>query len=336
MTSPGEGGRRAARGRLVAIAIVALVAVGASAAGDAAAAKVLPLPRVSASTKQIRHRGHLVVVVRSVLVRRIHGELTVSCNKCLRLVGRIRTTRPSRTSKRFSGVNWILSAGHVVKVSVTQSRRIGRFLLLSAKRRKGRLRLVYKESGCLSSRDARRRCPSGTPAVTPSSPVPVIPPQTPTGPVTPPPPPRPPPPLPPPPPPPPPPVAPPATTDTFPCEAPVTVSWTTEKVQRCALVFPVAPNGWIPVYTRPVAKAATADYPTPTAGWLHGTVNQYFVCQREFVGVEYYYSASIRNRWWAYTLSDDNKWGWTPQIFFKGGNNDERDAGLVACGANHT
>ena len=125
-----------------------------------------------------------MVVVRSVLVRRIHGALRVSCNKCLRLVGRIRTTRPSRTSKRFSGVNWILSAGRVVKVSVKQPRRIGRFLLLSAKRRKGRLRLVYKESGCLNSRGAQRRCPSGTKAVPPASPVPVIPPQTPTRPIS--------------------------------------------------------------------------------------------------------------------------------------------------------
>jgi Cutinase len=39
-----------------------------------------------------------------------------------------------------------------------------------------------------------------------------------------------------------------------------------------------------------------------------------------------------RNDWWARTKSDDHKWGWTPEVFFKGGANNERDAGLRKCG----
>ena len=113
------------------------------------------------------------------------------------------------------------------------------------------------------------------------------------------------------------------------------MSWSSEPVQRCPLVAPLPPNNWVPVYSRPVARAAGAANPPP-AGWLHGTVDQHFVCQREFPGVEYYHPQGYRNRWWAYTLSDERAWGWTPQVFFQGGKDDERDNGLVLCGSNHT
>jgi hypothetical protein len=323
-------------------AAVALALIATLGVRDASAANVVPLPRVSAKTKETRFRGHVVMVVRSILVQRIHGSLTVNCNRkgvpCRRLVGRTRTSRPSANSKRFAGVNWILSSGRAVNVIVEHRGSLGRFLVLVAKRRRGRLTLVYRQSGCKRYHGKHVRCPPGTPPLTgtvvPTAPAPAQPgPVAPPPPVTPPPP---PPPVAPPPPPPPPPAAPPATSDAYPCGAPVAVSWTTERAQHCALVSPLAPNGWVPVYTRPTARASGAANPTPTAGWLKGTVNQYFICQREFAGVEYYWPAGVRNRWWAYTLSDDNKWGWTPEVFFQGGNNDERDKGLALCGANHS
>ena len=330
----GAGGtcRRSLRRTGLAFALIA--ALGAESASAAAPANVVPLPRVSAKTKEIRYRGRAAIVVRSLLVQRIHGRSRVSCNRCRRLVGRdARVSHPSRTSKRYSNVNWIISSGRAVQVTVKNRGQYGRFLLLTARRRGGRLKLVYKQSGCLSAGGSRVRCPPGTPPLTGSA--------VPSTPAAPAPTPRPPPP---PVPPPPPPVPPPAplppsaapTSDAYPCGPQITVAWTTERVQRCELVSPLPPNGWIPVYTRPTARASGAANPTPTAGWLHGTANQYFICQREFVGVEYYYPAGVRNRWWAYTLSDDNKVGWTPQVFFRGGNNDERDSGLVLCGANHT
>ena len=105
-------------------------------------------------------------------------------------------------------------------------------------------------------------------------------------------------------------------------------------MQRCPLVAPLPPNGWVPLHARPVARAAGAPAPAAT-GWLKGTANQYFVCQREF-SATYVHSQGWRNRWWAYTLSDDQKWGWVPEVFFKGGNDNERDKGLVICGSNHT
>src|SRR6185312_17563346 len=37
------------------------------------------------------------------------------------------------------------------------------------------------------------------------------------------------------------------------------------------------------------------------------------------------------NDWWAKTLSDDNHWGWVPEVYFRGGDNDEADPGLPRC-----
>ena len=177
-----------------------------------------------------------------------------------------------------------------------------------------------------------------TPKRSSTPPAPQAPAPAPAPPAAPPPVPQPPPPKPPPPPrPPAAPSAPPtiATSDGSPCEAPTRVPWSSEPVQRCPLVAGLPPNGWIPVHQRPVARAAGAAAP-PAAGWLHGTANQYFICQREFPGAEYVHPQGPRNRWWAFTLSDDNTRGWVPQVFFKGGKNDEPDKGLVACGPQHT
>jgi len=298
------------------------------AVADASAA-VVPLPRISPETEEIRSGGRPALVVRTLLVRRVHGKLTVSCNRCPREVGPTRRTRPNRTSRRFTGVNWILRRGRAVKLTVVRKDRIGRYLLLTAQRRKGRLDLGYKESGCLNRHRNRVLCPRGTPQpqpklvvqpsppAAPSPPAPGAPPPTggSTQPAAPPP------------------AA--STTDAFPCEGQVSVAWSAERVQRCPLVAPLPPNNWVPVYSRPVARAAGAPNPPP-AGWLHGTAEQYFVCQREFPGVEHYHPQGYRNRWWSYTLADEDVWGWTPQVFFQGGKDDEPDKRLVRCGANHT
>lgn len=141
--------------------VLAVALVAAFAVADAVAATV-PVPRVSAQTETMRFRGSPTIVVRSLLVSRIHGRLTVSCHRgCRRLLGPHGEQRQSKTSKRFWGVNWILRAGRVVKVTVTRRGRLGRFLLLSAKRRNGRLRLVFKRSGCLNRHRKRIRCPRG-------------------------------------------------------------------------------------------------------------------------------------------------------------------------------
>jgi hypothetical protein len=38
------------------------------------------------------------------------------------------------------------------------------------------------------------------------------------------------------------------------------------------------------------------------------------------------------NVWWAYTMADNGKLGWVPEVYFTGGGNDVPDAGLYSCG----
>jgi hypothetical protein len=41
---------------------------------------------------------------------------------------------------------------------------------------------------------------------------------------------------------------------------------------------------------------------------------------------------SHSNRWWAFTRADNpGGWGWVPAVFFTGGKDNERDAGLHLC-----
>ncbi|HEY7077546.1 MAG TPA: cutinase family protein [Solirubrobacteraceae bacterium] len=115
--------------------------------------------------------------------------------------------------------------------------------------------------------------------------------------------------------------------DGSPCGRAHHVAWTQHKVQTCPLVAPLAHG--IPVYAKPVGHAKGARKPK-ASGWLFSTPGEAFVCQKR--GPEYVHPGGWRNDWWARTKSDDHHWGWTPEVFFKGGANDERDAGLRVCG----
>jgi hypothetical protein len=145
-------------------AVLATVLLAAFCAASARAARVLPLPRVQAETYQSEFEGRSAVVLDSLLVRRIHGTLRVSCNQCQRFTKRrVLITRPSRMSKRFRHADWILLGGRAVKIKVTRKGWTGRYLMLTAQRRTGRLRLRYKESGCLSRRGRQVHCPRDVP-----------------------------------------------------------------------------------------------------------------------------------------------------------------------------
>ena len=115
--------------------------------------------------------------------------------------------------------------------------------------------------------------------------------------------------------------------DGSPCGRAHHVAWTNRKVQNCPLAAPLARG--IPVYGKPVANRKGARLPK-VKGWLVSTSGEAFVCQKR--GPEYVHPGGWRNHWWARTKSDDHEWGWTPEVFFKGGANNERDGGLRACG----
>jgi hypothetical protein len=117
-----------------------------------------------------------------------------------------------------------------------------------------------------------------------------------------------------------------ATVDTYPCGPQFTENddTTQHKVQRCPLV-----QGDVPVYDSPDRGNAARQ-----VGKLSGgdTVN-WFVAQSYRSD---YTSGPNVNHWWAFTLSDkdasgNSHWGWVSETFFKGGANDERDAGLFDC-----
>jgi hypothetical protein len=91
-----------------------------------------------------------------------------------------------------------------------------------------------------------------------------------------------------------------------------------------------------PLYQIPVPRANGAAIPAP-ASWVAGAGSVYFACQRAFTGARYYHPNGWWNYWWAATRSSDGTtWGWVPQVFFRGGANDEQDGGLDACSDSFT
>jgi hypothetical protein len=117
--------------------------------------------------------------------------------------------------------------------------------------------------------------------------------------------------------------------DLSPCDKPPrhAVAWTADLVQLCPTTSPLADG--IPVYRSPVANPSGST-PPAGAGWLHGT-QLFFVCQKEFTGAEYFHPRGWWNDWWAYTRAENGVVGWVPEVFFKGGNNNEKDWGLRDC-----
>ncbi|HEX8157813.1 MAG TPA: hypothetical protein VF526_10555 [Solirubrobacteraceae bacterium] len=172
--------RRGGLARLAVASVLALAVIGTLFVSEAQAARVLPLPRVTAETYEVDFQGRPAVVLQTLLVRRLHGKLTVTCNRCQRYTDhKLVASRPSRTSKRYRHADWILHSRRAVKIKVTRRGWIGRYLLLTAQRRKSRLRLGYKASGCLSRASRQIRCPRGVPKPRPPIivvPIPVSPP----------------------------------------------------------------------------------------------------------------------------------------------------------------
>lgn len=86
----------------------------------------------------------------------------------------------------------------------------------------------------------------------------------------------------------------------------------------CPVVWPS--DGKIPLYD---SNGRIIDY-------LHrSTGTQYFQCESR--GGRYT-RGSTTNVWWAWTQGDAHgRWGWVPEVFLKGGANDEPDAGLPTC-----
>jgi hypothetical protein len=122
----------------------------------------------------------------------------------------------------------------------------------------------------------------------------------------------------------------PGTSDAFPCGGRVHVPWDTALEQQCPLTSPLRQSGgmWVPAYSQATAQGTSGVTPI---GWLHSTSGQYFRCQQRFAREYVHPVGGWRNNWWAFAKTDDGHWGWVPEVFFHGGANDERDAGLAIC-----
>ena len=120
-----------------------------------------------------------------------------------------------------------------------------------------------------------------------------------------------------------------AAADGSPCRAAVQHA-TFGPVQYCPLWMPS--RGTIPVHHLDGGRVTEAGRIVKA-----GSVN-WFVCQTDRVGgraVRHRDAAypAYTNVWWARTLSDTGAWGWTSEVYFSGGGNDEPDGGLRRCSA---
>ena len=129
----------------------------AGALAQPAAARVLPRFRVTATTASSVLAGHPVNLVTDLTISRVRrSRVSLSCNGCRRLIGRVVTQHPRRGVQRFRGLNLILGRGQYLEVRVARRHYVGRFARLTFN---SRGRLVYRRPGCLRA-GRHVRCPA--------------------------------------------------------------------------------------------------------------------------------------------------------------------------------
>jgi hypothetical protein len=91
-----------------------------------------------------------------------------------------------------------------------------------------------------------------------------------------------------------------------------------------------------PLWTAPVPVYSAPSQSTSKVGWLYSASGNWFICQEYWSGApSTAHYGPYYNNWWAFTQADNGQWGWVPEVFFKGGGNNEPDATLRAgvwCG----
>ena len=71
--------------------------------------------------------------------------------------------------------------------------------------------------------------------------------------------------------------------------------------------------------------------PPAVVGTIAAAGDDWYVCQKQVTEYDPYAYGDYYNDWFAYTMADNGKWGWAPEVFFKGGGNMEADANLARC-----
>lgn len=103
--------------------------------------------------------------------------------------------------------------------------------------------------------------------------------------------------------------------DNYPCGAQWWHSGVGQYVQYCP--------DWAPDNQIPVLNSSWG-----VEGYINAPGNDWYVCQS--VGGTYTLG-SYSNDKWAWTMADNGRWGWVSEVYFRGGNNFEADAGLRWC-----
>jgi hypothetical protein len=109
-----------------------------------------------------------------------------------------------------------------------------------------------------------------------------------------------------------------STSDTIPCGAEFAHAGTI--VQYCP---DWSPNNYIPVY-------AGHSIGSGQIGTIYAPGNDWYECQHKYPN-DIYALGPYQNDWWAKTMADNGRWGWISEVYFRGGNNYEPDAGLNFC-----
>jgi hypothetical protein len=114
--------------------------------------------------------------------------------------------------------------------------------------------------------------------------------------------------------------------DAYPCYAPwwhTGIGW----VQTCPDWGPS--NGpWgdqkIPVYNLNTS-------PPSVVGTIYAPGDDWYKCQHEMTQYDPFSYGGYYNDWFAKTMADNGNWGWAPEVFFRGGGNNDPDRKLVLC-----
>ena len=94
--------------------------------------------------------------------------------------------------------------------------------------------------------------------------------------------------------------------------------WPGTNVMYCNLT-----QGHVPVF-------ATRSPGAPVVGHLEqGGAANWFVTEMKG---QTFRAGSAENYWWGSTMADNGRWGWVPEVYFAGGDNNEDDAGLLMPG----
>jgi hypothetical protein len=156
-----------ARSRLLRFGLAAMLAAFAAMGSQLSAAAggargIVPTPAVRVSARSIQFHGAQAMLVRSITVAHIANvRLRVTCEHCVRYPTPIEETKPTRGTKRFAGVNWIIVRGRHIHVSVSRRGKIGRYLVLGVGKPHTRHQgsLLVTDSGCLDRNLKATACP---------------------------------------------------------------------------------------------------------------------------------------------------------------------------------